>query len=109
MLPLLVGFTLFNLFVAAACLGHGVRMLKREERAVWRSKTLLVIAVVLSWTFPLAALAGAYFGWVHYQAGQMDAVPIVLLPIAWLILLGIIFAIVDFAEDGRFDFGRGSR
>ncbi|MGE3250377.1 MAG: hypothetical protein AB7J28_11865 [Hyphomonadaceae bacterium] len=108
MLPLLLGFTAFNLCVAAACLGHGARMLKREERAVWRSKALLVIAVFLSWTFPLAALAASYFGWAHYNAGQMDAVPIVLLPIGWLLLLGVIFAIVDFAEDGRLDFGRGA-
>lgn len=107
MLPLLVAFSLFNLFVAAACLGHGARMLKAEERAVWRSRPLLIIALLLSWTYPVAALVGVYFGWAHYNSGLMDAVPIVLAPLGWIILLGIIFAIVDFAEDGRFDFGRG--
>ena len=33
----------------------------------------------------------------------------VLVPIAWLIAMGIVFAIVDFAEDGVFDFGRGPK
>lgn len=107
MLALLIAFTLFNACVAAACLGQGARLLKREERAEWRSRALLVIAVFLSWTFPLVAGAGVYFAWTHYSQGQMDTVPIILAPIAWLILLGIIFAVVDFAEDGRFDFGRG--
>jgi hypothetical protein len=27
-------------------------------------------------------------------------VPIILAPIAWLMVLGLVFAIVDFAEDG---------
>jgi hypothetical protein len=28
-------------------------------------------------------------------------------PLAWLVAMGIVFAVIDVAEDGRFDFGRG--
>lgn len=109
MLALLIAFTLFNACAAMVCAGHGVRLLRAEERARWTSRTLLFIAALLSWTFPIAAIAGVALGWAHYSAGQEDAVVIVLAPIGWLILLGIIFAIIDFAEDGVFDFGRGRR
>jgi hypothetical protein len=107
MLALLYAFTFFNLFAAAGCLGHGVRLLQPEERAEWRSKRLLAVAFFLFWTFPLASLAATLIGWSHYHAGRADGALVVLAPLGWLILLGIVFAIVDVAEDGRLDFGRG--
>ncbi|MGE0828553.1 MAG: hypothetical protein AB7O04_04280 [Hyphomonadaceae bacterium] len=107
MFVLLVAFTLFNIAAAAACVTHGVRLFRKEARAAWASKRLLFIAAFLSWTFPLAAAAAVWAGWTHHAAGRADAAVIILLPIGWLILLGLVFAIVDFAEDGRLDFGRG--
>jgi hypothetical protein len=109
MLALLYAFSFFNLFAAAGCLGHGVRLLSSEERAEWRSKRLLAIAAFLFWTFPLAALGASVLAWQRYHAGQPDGALIVLAPLGWLILLGIVFAVVNVAEDGRFDFGRGER
>jgi hypothetical protein len=32
-----------------------------------------------------------------------------LAPIVWLLAMGAVFAAVDFAEDGVFDFGRGPK
>ncbi|MET0181894.1 MAG: hypothetical protein ABW199_03310 [Caulobacterales bacterium] len=85
---------------AVASLGSAVRLATREERAHWRSKTLLMLAAILAWTFPAAALAGVATAWTHYYAGEHDAIPIILAPIGWLILMGLVFALVDFVEDG---------
>ncbi len=97
---LLIAFSLFNLFAAAGALGHGVRLLSQEERAAWRSKTLLFIAALLSWTFPIAAAVCTWIAWGHFSANAHDYVPIVLMPLAWLLLLGVVFVAVDFADDG---------
>ncbi|NWG53604.1 MAG: hypothetical protein HXY28_07790 [Hydrogenophilaceae bacterium] len=109
MLTLLVAFSLFNLCAGAACVGLGVRLFRREARAAWASRRLLFVAALLCLTFPPAAAAGVFIAWSHYLSGALDAVAIVLAPIGWLVLLGVIFAIIDFAEDGVFDFGRGPR
>lgn len=100
MLVILAIFTLFHLVVSTACLGMGVRLFTEEERAHWRSIPALRVAQVLCCTYPLAAFAGALFGWRAYAAGAHIAVPILLAPILWLVLMGLVFAIVDFAEDG---------
>ena len=100
MLTLLIAFSLFNLFASAGALGHAVRLLEREERRLWRSRTLLALAALLSWTFPLAALAATGFAWTRYLAGDLATAPIIMAPVAWLLLLGGVFAAVDFADDG---------
>ncbi len=100
MLVLLWVFSAFNLIAAAASLGTAVRLMTRHERAHWRSKTLLTLAAILAWTFPAAALAGVATAWSHYNAGEHDSIPIILAPIGWLMAMGLVFAIVDFAEDG---------
>lgn len=100
MLVLLWAFTGFNLVAAAASLGGAMRLTTREERARWGSKRLLMLAAFLAWTFPLAAALGVAMAWGHYQAGEHDAIAIILAPIAWLVAMGAVFAIVDFAEDG---------
>jgi hypothetical protein len=100
MLVLLWAFTGFNLVFAVLSLGQAARLVTREERAHWRSKTLLTLAAILAWTFPIAALAGVALGWSHYSAGKLDAVQIVLAPLGWLMAMGIVFALVDFLEDG---------
>lgn len=100
MLVLLWAFSAFNAIVGTASLGTAVRLMTAGERARWRSKTLLTIAAILAWTFPAAALAGVAAAWTHYQAGQQGAIPIILAPIGWLLAMGLVFAVVDFAEDG---------
>jgi hypothetical protein len=100
MYALLIAFSLFNLFAVAGALGHGMRLLNKDEREAWRSKLLLFIAALLSWTFPLAAAVCTWLAWSHFAAGAHDYVPIVLAPLAWLMLLGVVFVAVDFADDG---------
>jgi len=106
MIVLLTAFTLFNLVAAAASLGGAARLLTTEERAHWRSKTLLLIAALLAWSFPIAALGGTALAWRHYESGQHDAIPIILAPLLWLIVMGAVFAIVDFLDDGVIGNGR---
>lgn len=106
MIVLLWAFTLFDAVVAVASIGQGLNLLRAEERAHWRSKTLLALAVMLAWTFPLAAVGGVALGWMHFEAGRLDSVPIVLAPIGWLLLMGVVFALVDFLEDGILGNGR---
>lgn len=103
----LLAFSLFNLCATAACLGAAVRLLQPDERAQWRSKRLLFVAALLAWTFPLAAVGATAWAWTRAEAGSPHAVVIALAPILWLIVMGAIFALVDFLEDGVIDFGRG--
>lgn len=106
MIVLLTAFTLFNLIAAAASLGSAARLLTAEERGHWGSKTLLLIAALLAWSFPLAALGGTALAWSHYQAGQTDSIPLILGPLLWLIVMGAVFAVVDFLDDGVIGNGR---
>jgi hypothetical protein len=53
-----------------------------------------------------AALGATIMAWAHFHAGRADGALWVLSPLAWLIFLGVVFAVVDVAEDGRLDFGR---
>ena len=100
MLVLVWAFTLFNLAAALASLGQAMRLLRKTERAHWRSRTLHGLAVAIAWSFPIAALAGVTLGWLHFQQGARDAIPLLLAPIVWLFVMGIVFAVADFAEDG---------
>lgn len=109
MIVLLTAFTLFNLIAAAASLGGAARLLTAEERAHWRSKRLLLIAALLAWSFPLAALGGTALAWRHYQAGQHDSLPLILGPLLWLIVMGAVFAVVDFLDDGVIGNARARR
>jgi hypothetical protein len=69
----------------------------------WQSPRLYAISVVSAWGLLLISIWASAAAWVFAPAGA----PLVLLPVVWLILSGTVFAIVDFAEDGVFDFGRG--
>lgn len=100
MIVILSAFTLFHLFVGVASLGLAVRLLTPEERAQWRSQAALIVAELLCWIYPIAAFVGVKSAWDAYHAGVAHAFPIILIPIGWLVVMGLVFAIVDYAEDG---------
>ncbi len=60
------------------------------------------------WTFPPVALGAVALAWTRYHAGWLDSAPIIVAPVAWLLLLGVLFAVIDFAEDGIFGNARDS-
>jgi hypothetical protein len=100
MIVILWAFTLFHLAVGLASLGLAVGLLTPEERAHWRSQAALLVAEFLCWIYPIAAFVAVKSAWGAHAAGQPHAIPLLLSPILWLLLMGLLFAIVDFAEDG---------
>lgn len=100
MTVILWAFTLFHLVVGLACVGAAVRLLSPEERAHWRSKAALLVAEFLCWIYPVAAFVSVKSAWSASDVGHAFALPMMFAPILWLLLMGVVFAIVDFAEDG---------
>lgn len=100
MIVLMIAFTLFHLVVGVASLGLAVRLWTPDERALWRSQVALLVAELLCWVYPIAAFASAKVAWSAYNDGAAHAFPMILTPILWLVAMGALFAIVDFAEDG---------
>lgn len=100
MLVLLFIFTGFHLVVGTASIGLGMRLLTADERAHWRSKPALLVAQIMCWVYPALAFACASIAWRGFNAGHDGAFPLLLAPILWLVVMGLVFAIVDFAEDG---------
>lgn len=100
MFVLMIAFSLFHLVAGTASLGLAVRLLTVEERTQWRSKRALFVAELLCWIYPLIALAASLIAWRIFSAGGHQAFPLMLAPIAWLVIMGVVFAIVDYAEDG---------
>lgn len=100
MTVILWAFTLFHVFVGAAALLAALRMLTPEERGLWGSPVALLIAELLCWIYPIAAFVSVKSAWAAHDAAHPLAVPMILAPIAWLLVMGLIFAIVDFADDG---------
>jgi len=100
MVVILWAFTLFHLVVGLASLGLALRLLTPAERAHWKSPLALLVAELLCWVYPIAAYVGAKSAWSAYDAGHPLALAMVIAPILWLAFMGLVFAIVDFAEDG---------
>lgn len=100
MIVVLSAFSLFHLVVGLASLGLGMRLVADNERARWRSRLALLVAELLCWVYPIFALVCTSFAWRAFWQGQHNAIPLVIAPILWLIAMGILFAIVDFVEDG---------
>lgn len=100
----LIAFSLFNLCAASAAWNGIVNLDRMHGPKGWQSKRLYVISKTAAWGLLLLALWSTAAGW----AFSPDGAPLLLLPIAWLFASGVVFAIVDFAEDGVFDFGRGA-
>lgn len=121
MLTLLWALSLFYLFAGAGALAAGMRLVGPEARRAFASRRLHWIAVGFCFSFPVAALAGMSLAWFMFaqpsiQAGIQAGIqggqhaPLAALaPLAWLVALGALFAVVDVAEDGVMDFGRGPR
>jgi hypothetical protein len=109
MVVLLTAFTLFHLFVGTASVGLGMRLIAPEERAHWQSKRALLVAEIMCWVYPVLAFGCASFAWRSFQNGQAHAFPLIFVPILWLIVMGLVFAIVDFTEDGILGNARSSR
>lgn len=100
MTVILWAFTLFHLVVGVACAGAAIRLLAPTERRLWRSPVALIVAELLVWIYPVAAFVGARSAWQAYEAGHPFALTMMITPIAWLFVMGLVFAVVDFAEDG---------
>lgn len=100
MVVILTAFTLFHLAAGVASLGLAVRLLTPQERAHWRSGRARLAAEVLCWVYPLLGFAGASAAWRAHQTGEQHALPLMLAPILWLVVMGAVFAVVDFVEDG---------
>jgi hypothetical protein len=97
---ILTAITLFHLAAGLGCLGAGLRLLGGEERAHWRSKAALLVAQLLCWIYPVLAFVCASWAWRAFASGEAHALPLMLAPILWLFVMGLVFAIVDFVEDG---------
>jgi len=100
MIVILWAFTAFHVVVACASLSLAVRLLSAEERAHWRSHAARMVAEAMCWVYPAAAFFAVRAAWMAYGEGHHLAMPLLLAPIGWLLLMGLIFAIVDYAEDG---------
>lgn len=97
---ILAAFTLFHLGAGLGALSAGMRLLSPEERSHWREKSPLLVAQALCFVYPALALLCASASWRAHAVGAAHALPLMLAPIAWLLVMGLVFAIADFAEDG---------
>lgn len=100
MIVILAAFSLFHLIAGTASLSLAVRLLAPEERAHWRSKPNLFVAEATCWLYPLIAFVCAIFAWRAFGAGQAHALALLSAPFLWFVVMGLVFAIVDYAEDG---------
>ncbi len=100
MTTILAAFTLFHLAAGLGAVGVGLRLVSAGERTLWRSKAALLVAQLLCWTYPVLAFAGASGAWRIFRAEGAYVLPLMLAPLLWLLVMGLVFALVDFAEDG---------
>lgn len=107
---LLIAMSVFNFCAGFAALKRAFRLVTPEGRARWASRRLYGIAVFVAWSLPVIALIATIWAWRLTQGQAAHwALPMMFAPVGWLILWGILFAIVDVAEDGELDFGRGPK
>ncbi|MBL8530686.1 MAG: hypothetical protein JNK94_03035 [Hyphomonadaceae bacterium] len=109
MFVILVAFTLFHIVVGTACLIWAVRLLTPGERGLWRAPAALLVAELMCWIYPIAAFVSAKLAWREHLAGAGHALPLLLAPILWLVVMGLVFAIADFIDDGVIGNARGRR
>lgn len=106
---ILTAFSLFHLAVGFASLALAVRLLTPAERALWRSPLNLLVAELLAWVYPIIAYVAVRSAWMDYAAGGGHAPALIMSPTLWLLFMGLLFAIVDFAEDGVLGNARNPR
>ncbi len=109
MIVFLLAFSAFNVILGYAALRRAQKLVTPEGRAWWASKRLHAIAVFAAWTLPLVCILAVGAAWALNDVAAHWAAPVILAPVGWLLLMGIFFAIVDVAEDGVLDFGRGPK
>lgn len=97
---ILAAFTLFHLAAGIGALGAGFRLAAPRERARWRSKPALVVAQLLCWVYPVLAFVFTSWAWRAFREESAHVMPLIIAPLLWLVLMGLVFAIVDFVEDG---------
>lgn len=103
MTALLTALSVFHLFVGAGALALGVRMSSGEGKSAWRSLLLRRIAMAIAWSYPPVALAGVVMAWrTAVGTDPHFALLWAIAPLAWLILKGLAFAVIDVLEDGVF-------
>jgi hypothetical protein len=100
MVLILTAFSLFHLIVGMASLGMAVRLLTPEERALWRSPWNLFVAELTCWLYPVIAFGCAILAWREFGAAHPQSIVFLAAPFLWFLVMGIVFAIVDYAEDG---------
>lgn len=96
MILFLTVFSVFNLFAAGAGFRGLVALESGREANRWASMRLYLIARAACWGLGMIGLWATAAGW----AFSPGLAPLVLAPIVWLLVMGLVFAIVDFAEDG---------
>ena len=109
MLVFLFAFSAFNVILGYAALRRAQKLAAPEGRAWWASKRLYRIAIFAAWTLPFVCVAATGAAWALNDAAAHWAAPAILAPVGWLLLMGVFFAVVDFAEDGVLDFGHGPK
>lgn len=97
---ILWAFTLFHVVVGLASLGLAFRLLMPGERGMWRNPVALLAAEFMCWIYPIIAIVSAKSAWQAAALGQHHALPMLLAPIGWLLVMGLVFALADFADDG---------
>lgn len=100
MIVILAAISLFHLVAGTASLGLAVRLLAPEERAHWRSKPNLFVAELTCWLYPVISFVAGVFAWRAFGEGQAHALALLSAPFLWFVVMGLVFALVDYAEDG---------
>lgn len=105
----LSAFTAFNVVAGLVALIRGLRLWSPTARDAWRSTRLYYLAIWIACSLPIVALVCTLQAWRAWGAGEASAGPTMVAPLAWLVAMGIVFAVIDIAEDGQLDFGKGPR
>lgn len=104
----LIAFTIFNAVAGMGGLLRALALFMPQEQERWKSRRLYQLAVFIALSLPIFALLFTAQAWASWSVQDHRAGGWILGPLAWLVAMGIVFAIVDFTEDGRLDFGRGA-
>jgi hypothetical protein len=110
MIVFLAAFTVFNAFLGLVAVRRAGKLTTAEGRAWWQSQRLYAIACFAAWSLPVICVLATVGAWLlHGDSAGHWAAPTILAPVGWLLAMGAFFAVVDVAEDGVMDFGRGPR